>query len=100
MPMLSVTIHVNEETRRSIKNFYGKDNYSMVENVVYDIFGRYLNAEYFDPKLTIETKSSNYGICEFCGEKAKDYRMIDIDGKNLVEHKVCANCGSGNPALM
>lgn len=33
--------------------------------------------------------------CECCGEKAKVYRMFDVDGTNLVEALVCLNCRDG-----
>jgi transcription elongation factor Elf1 len=33
--------------------------------------------------------------CEYCGEKAKVYRMFDIDGTNLEEALVCLNCRDG-----
>lgn len=37
--------------------------------------------------------------CEDCGTLSKAYRMFDIDGKNLVEHLVCLNCGLGTPSI-
>ena len=95
--MLTIKIHIDDETRKAIKSTYGKDNYNTVNNVVYDIINRYLGVEYFDPKMTIDR--SDYKTCEFCGEKSKHDRMIDMDGTNLVEHNVCENCGSGQPEL-
>ena len=37
--------------------------------------------------------------CEDCGTMSKAYRMFDIDGKNLVEHLVCLDCGLGSPSI-
>ena len=95
--MLKINIHIDDETRKSIKSAYGKDDYATVSTVVNDIIDRYLNTEYFDPKLSIEI--DDYEVCDFCGEKSKNRRMIDVDGTNLVEHNVCVNCGSGQPEL-
>ncbi len=33
--------------------------------------------------------------CEICGERAKVFRMFDIDGANLVEALICLNCKYG-----
>jgi hypothetical protein len=96
--MLKITIHIDDETRKSIKNTYGKDDFDTVNSVVYDIINRYLNVEHFDPKLNMDGESDDR-ICEFCGEKSKHSRMIDTNGTNLEEHDVCKNCGSGYPAL-
>lgn len=38
--------------------------------------------------------------CEDCGTMSKAYRMFDVDGKNLVEHLVCLECGLGTPVLL
>jgi len=96
--MLTVKIHIDEEIRRDIKDTYGKDDYATISDVVNNIFDRYLGVEHFDPELSVG--EDNYEICEFCGEKSKANRMIDMDGRNLEEHKVCENCGSGQPALL
>lgn len=37
-------------------------------------------------------------ICENCGGEL-EYKMFDIDGKNLKECLVCEECGFGKPAL-
>lgn len=37
--------------------------------------------------------------CEDCGAMSKAYRIFDIDGKNLVEHLVCLECGLGSPSI-
>ena len=95
--MLTIKIHIDDETRKSIKSTYGKDDFETVNSVVNNIVERYLDVEHFDPKLA--TDDSNYKICESCGEKSKSSKMIDIDGKNLEEHEVCENCGNGYPAL-
>jgi len=95
--MLKVTIHIDDETRKSIKNTYGRDDFDTVNSVAYDIINRYLNVEHFDPQMSIER--GHYKTCEFCEEKSKNNRTIDIDGTNLAEHDVCENCGSGYPAL-
>lgn len=95
--MLKINIHIDDKIRKAIKNTYGKDDYATVSTVVNNIIDRYLNTEYFDPKLSIE--EGDYEVCEFCEEKSKNSRMIDIDGTNLVEYNVCANCGSGQPDL-
>lgn len=96
--MLKINIHIDDQTKKSIKNTYGEDDYGTVDCVVNDIINRYLNTEYFDTKLNLE-ENDDCEVCEFCGEKSKHSRMIDIDGKNLVERNVCENCGSGYPAL-
>ena len=95
--MLKVTIHIDDETRKSIKNTYSKDDFNTVNGVVYDIINRYLNVEYFDPQISID--KGRYKTCEVCEEKSKAFRMIDVDGKNLMEYEVCENCGSGYPEL-
>lgn len=95
--MLTIKIHIGDETRKAIKGAYGKDDYATIDNVVNNIVGRYLDVEHFDPKLS--TEDENYKICEACGEKSKSNKMIDVNGKNLEEHDVCENCGSGYPAL-
>lgn len=96
--MLTIKIHIDDETRQSIKSTYGKDDFDTVNSVVYNIINRYLNVEHFDPKLTID--KGRFKICKECGEKSKAFRMIDVDGKNLVEYEVCENCGSGYPELL
>jgi hypothetical protein len=95
--MLKINIHIDDETRKSIKNTYGKDDFDTVSSVVYDIINRYLNVEHFNPKMTID--KDRYKTCEVCEEKSKAFRMVDVDGKNLVEYEVCENCGSGYPEL-
>lgn len=58
-----------------------------------------------DKKITIKAerevrKKREYRKkCERCGTMTMAYRMIDIDGTNLVEHLVCLECGAGTPAL-
>jgi hypothetical protein len=37
--------------------------------------------------------------CEVCGTMSKAYRMFDIDGKNLIEHLICLDCGLGSPSI-
>jgi hypothetical protein len=96
--MLRINIHIDGETRKAIKNIYGKDDYDTVSDVVEDIINRYLNTEHLDPKLNLD-EESDYEICDFCGEKSKHSRMIDLDGTNLEERDVCENCGAGYPAL-
>jgi len=95
--MVRINIHIDDEIRKEIYRSYRKKNYHTVETVVNDIIDRFMKKQYFDPKL--EFKKSDYKKCGFCEEKAKHGRMIDIDGMNLVEHDVCANCGSGQPEL-
>ena len=96
--MLKINVHIDDETRKSIKNTYGKDDYDTIDSVVNNIIDRYLNAEHFDPKLNMDEEGDNK-VCEFCEEKSKHSRMIDVGGTNLEEHDVCENCGSGYPAL-
>jgi len=96
--MLKINVHINDETRKLIKNIYGNDDYATVDYVVDDIMSRYLNVEHFDTKLEID-RNNDYEICDFCGEKSKHNRMIDVDGRNLAEHDVCENCSSGYPEL-
>jgi len=97
--MIKINIHIGGEIRQSIKNIYGRDDYGTVVNVVNDILNRYLDVEYFNPELNTGEDGNDYEICEFCKEKSKHSRMIDVDGKNLKEHNVCENCGSGYPTL-
>jgi len=96
--MITIKIHIDDGTRKSIKDIYGKDNYATVEGVVENIVDRYLDMEHFDPELSID-EDDIYKKCEFCGEKSKSSKMIDRDGKNLEEYEVCENCGAGYPAL-
>lgn len=96
--MLTIKIHIDDETRKEIKNTYGKDDYETVDGVVNNIVERYLDVEHFDPKLST-TEDGNYKTCKFCGEKSKSSKIIDVDGKNLEEHEVCENCGKGYPVL-
>ncbi len=96
--MLTIKIHIGEETRRAIKSTYGKDDYEIVDRVVNNIIERYLDVEHFDPELSAD-EEGNYEMCKFCGEKSKSRKIIDVNGKNLEEHDVCENCGSGYPAL-
>lgn len=37
-------------------------------------------------------------VCPNC-EIPLESKMIDVDGTNLEEHKVCPRCGYGTPAL-
>lgn len=37
-------------------------------------------------------------LCPHCDVPLKS-KMIDVDGTNLEEHKVCPKCGYGTPAL-
>jgi len=97
--MIKINIHIGEGTRQSIKSIYGRDDYGTVVNVVNDILNRYLDIEYFNPELNTGEDGNDYKICEFCKEKSKHSRMIDVDKKNLEEHDVCENCGSGYPTL-
>ncbi len=97
--MLKINIHIDDEQRESIKDIYGRNDYDTVNNVVHNIIDRYLNAKHFDPELNMK-KINEYKICEFCKEKSKHRRMIDIDGTNLIECcSVCENCGLGYPTL-
>ena len=97
--MLNFQIHVIDEIRREIKNTYDNDDYNTVSLVLCNIIERYFNVEYFDPNLIITDEDDDYRVCEFCGEKAKKNKLLDVDGTNLVECDVCDNCGSGMPCL-
>ncbi len=97
--MLTIKIHIDKETRKAIKDTYGKDDYGTVNGVVNNIIARYLDVEHFDPKLSTR-KDDSYKTCESCGEKSKTSKMMDVDGKNLEEHDVCENCGNGYPVMM
>lgn len=96
--MKSIRLVINDESIQEIKTFYGRDDYDCIETVVNNLLYRYLGTGYFDDKLSIE--DSNYLLCPHCGEKAKSFTMIDIDGKNLEEYLICKNCGSGTPELL
>lgn len=39
--MITIKIHIDNETRKSIKNIYAKDDYTSVRNVVENIIDRY-----------------------------------------------------------
>ena len=53
--MLKINIHIDDETRKSIKSAYRIDIHATVSAVVNNIIDRYLNIfEHFDPKLSIE----------------------------------------------
>lgn len=92
--MVNVNVQISDSTIKEIENYYENCNYETIEIVINSILDRYLNVEYFG-ELVIE--NSDYTLCESCGEIAKHYRIIDVDGKNLVESNVCKNCGSGYP---
>ncbi len=96
--MITIKIHIDDETRKEIKDAYGKDDYETVNSVVGNIVERYLDVEHFDPELSMDD-GGVYKKCESCGEKSKSSKMVDVDGKNLKEHDVCENCGFGYPAL-
>lgn len=96
--MLRINIHIDDKQRKAIKGIYGKDDYDTVAWVVNDISDRYLNQEHFNSTLKIK-EDRHVEMCEFCEEKSKAFRMIDVDGKNLAEYEVCENCGSGYPEL-
>ncbi|MDX1903188.1 MAG: hypothetical protein SFU27_03430 [Thermonemataceae bacterium] len=49
-----ITINIDKSTLNEIKNVYGNSNRYTVKTVLYDIFHRYFNQEYFDTKLSIE----------------------------------------------
>ena len=61
--------------------------------MVNNIIERYLGVEYFDPELSTD-EYGNYKICEFCGEKSKSSKKINIDRKNFEEYEICENCGN------
>ena len=96
--MLTIKIHINNETRKSIKNVYDKDDFKTVDSVVDDIVERYLDVEHFDPELSTDENDS-YTTCASCGEKSKISKMVDVDGRNIEEYAVCENCGNGYPVL-
>ena len=48
--------------------------------------------EYIDAKTIIKE------VCPHCEIELED-KMIDVDGTNLEEHKICPDCGYGTPAL-
>lgn len=54
MKNIKIQAKVSAEDLRDIKRFYGVDDIKTVEAVVSHILDRYLNVEYFDPKLIIE----------------------------------------------
>lgn len=98
MQMTTIKLHIDQTVKKDIESIYGRSDYSVIYAVVSDIFNRYMSSEYFNPELNI--KDDEYlDICEYCGEKSKRSVTVDIDGKNLVERSVCANCGSGQPEL-
>lgn len=52
--MKKLQVKINEEDLREIEKIYGRSDERAVGTVVFDILNRYLNVEYFDPKLEIE----------------------------------------------
>lgn len=50
--------------------------------------------------LKIHKKREYRERCEECSKISKVYRMLDIDGTNLVEYLVCLKCGSETLALV
>lgn len=95
--MVTLRVRIDERDKEDIKSVYGKDDYNTVANVLSNILYRYFNVEYFDPKLHIDKE--DYEYCEICGEKAKLNKIVDVNGTNLEEHKICQNCGSGTPEI-
>ncbi len=97
--MLNFQIPICDELRREISKIYENDDYYTVCIVLSDIIERYFNLEYFDPNLNTTDEDDYYQVCEFCDEKAKRNKLLNVDGTNLVECDVCDNCGSGMPCL-
>lgn len=54
MKNIKLQIEVSAEDLKDIKRFYGATDIKTVEAVVNHILYRYLNVEYFDPKLVVE----------------------------------------------
>jgi hypothetical protein len=54
MSTLTIKIQIDQEKRRSIKDFYGKGDHATIESVVLDILQRYMSVEYYDPNLNTE----------------------------------------------
>ncbi len=52
--MKKIKLIISKETIKEIESIYKKRDYETVKTVVIDILERYLNIEYFDPKLSIE----------------------------------------------
>lgn len=48
--------------------------------------------EYIDANTIIKE------VCPHCEIELED-KMIDVDGTNLEEYKICPDCGYGTPAL-
>lgn len=95
--MVTIKIHTDKRTEEEIKKVYGDKDYITISQVIENILFRYLNYEHFDKKLII--KKEDFKKCNFCGENARVTKVIDIDGKNLVECEICQNCGSGTPKI-
>lgn len=52
--MKKISVEIQDEDLRAIGSFYGKSDEQTVDVVVFDTLNRYLNVEYFDPKLEID----------------------------------------------
>jgi hypothetical protein len=54
MKNIKLQIEIAIEDLKDIKGFHGANDIKTVEAVVNHILDRYLNVEYFDPKLIVE----------------------------------------------
>lgn len=65
-----------------------------------DILDRYNHPDFWNDDI-IENFIAEHPA-DFCPDchTPLEARAFDIDGTNLVEHKICAECGYGTPALL
>lgn len=85
-----------EKNTLFVRYLSGKgDNIAEYEDCTDDIVLFSLDEIYNIAKNIKESANEEKYFCENCGEKAKVYRMFDIDGTNLVEALVCLNCRDG-----
>lgn len=54
MKNMKLQFEITIEDLKAIEGFYGKSDKKTVKMVIKHILNRYLNVEYFDPKLIIE----------------------------------------------
>ena len=97
--MMKFNICISDETINEIDSIYGNKHYDTVNTVLSDIIERYFNVEYFDPELEI-VKNEDNEKCPICGEYSMNFKMFDIDGRNLEEYCVCSNCNYNMPNML
>jgi len=47
----------------------------------------------------VNKKKQYKGKCKHCGKYGVVNKVVDVDGKNLIDSRICKFCGAGTPAL-